>query len=158
MTTDADRQRFEDELRRCELLSAEVKAPCPPGPVTPNNDARYYAERGRILRRMGVDRAVAFLREETLAALAGTKQGKINRWFILARLDKFGDVTPSYEALARSTIVDLLDAGVGQLTPDVLQVVITHAWEQRARKAEELRQAALSCDWCIGDQCDGACM
>lgn len=97
---DADRQLFEDELRRCEVLST----------------TRYYAERGRVLEKLGVDRAVAFLREEALAALTGENQhrARVNRWFILARLDKFGDVEPSYAGLVRMSVVSLVAQAVQQ--------------------------------------------
>lgn len=109
MTDDA--QRYADELARCHRLSLDVTAPAPPQRTTELRSAKYYAERARILRLIGQDRAVALLREEMLSALAGARPGNwLERWFQLHHLE-FGG--PPVEGTA-----DLMDRGVRKLVEE----------------------------------------
>lgn len=147
----SDPQRYADELERCRILGMEVPAPYPsPSSVTTGNDARYYAERGRVLAAVGPERAVAFLREETLAALTGCTAGPWGRWMALHVLEKFGAYHPE-SITTGSLIVGLMQEGILKLIEDdVIGDVIEagrarrHAW-------------ATSCPTCPGGICDGSC-
>ena len=141
-----DYQRWEEELRRCDLLGAQAQEPetlkYPDDWATlekitqrkRERSATYHRERARVLRKIGPVQTVAFLREEALEALKPPSEGSVNfftRWFILEKLERSGGVPPGL--FAPVTLMDL-------------------------RAAEERRRRARSCSWCIGnDGCSGAC-
>lgn len=148
----ADQQRYADELERCRILGMEVPAPYPsPSSVTTGNDARYYAERGRVLAAVGLAKAVAFLREEALAALTGRSVGPLSRWMALHALERFGAFRPE-NITTGSLVVGLMEEGIRKLmmTDDVVGDVINAG---RARRYVW----ATSCPTCPGGICDGSC-
>ncbi len=113
MTGDA--QRHADEVARCLKLSLDVTAPAPPLRIKQIRDAKYYAERARILDLVGVERGIAFLREEALRALTHGQDSNLERWFQLHALE-FGPVA--------ANMVDLMGEAVRKLvTEDFADVV-----------------------------------
>lgn len=92
-----DAQLYADELARCHRLSLDVTATDPRERVPQMRRAKYHAERSRIFTKVGPAATVAFLREEALAALAGSPPGSLSRWFQLHALE-FG-VEPAESAI-----------------------------------------------------------
>lgn len=148
---DGDWQRWQDELQRCTLFSADVpealddkqrrSAEC--------RNARYYAERRRVLSLVGPVRGIVFLREETLRALAGQpRDTPMTRWLRLHTLE-YGD--------NMETVIDILNAGVEKAVREGVADMI--AERNRASRAEaEAYRRTLSCDWCRDrGGCTGAC-
>lgn len=106
-----DWQRWQDEIQRCQLLSLEVTATVPPLRTEQLRRARYHADRRRVLNKVGPERAVAFLREEMLRALAGEQpDSTIERWFRLHRLE-FGGPPIVHT-------IDMMDLGIRKLVAE----------------------------------------
>ncbi len=139
-----DARRYADELERCHRLSLDVVRSTP-GVIAQMRRARYHAERVRVFKKIGVTATVAFLREETLQALAGKHpQSAVERWFALHALEFGGPVATS--------TVDLMDEGVRKLVRDD----IAHAVVESSRAAQGVaRRQCPDCDnWgCEGGGC-----
>lgn len=139
----SDWQRWQDELQRCVMLSLDVTAPAPPLRTVQVRNARYYADRRRILSMIGPERAVAFLREEALRALAGDPpDSPAGRWFRLHHLE-FGG--PPVEHT-----VDLMNAGVQKLEEEGFANVV--AEYSRSRRCRMFPPCA---DACMNSNCEG---
>lgn len=120
MTDQDDERRVAAELARCHRASLDVTALAPPLRTRQLFDAQYHAERHRILGEVGVPAAVAFLREEALAALAGrTPNGRTERWFRLHFLE-FGGSLVEHTA-------DLMEAGVRKLVHEGVADVVAES-------------------------------
>ena len=147
---DGDWQRWQDELQRCALFSADVPEVLDDTqrPSASGRNARYHAERHRVLSLVGPVRGIVFLREETLRALAGQPDTPMTRWLRLHTLE-YGD--------NMETVIDILNAGVEKAVREGVADVIAEGQRRKAQaRAEHLR--TLSCDWCQGQGgCNGAC-
>lgn len=122
-----DVKRVADEIERCHRASLDVTAPAPPLRTVQIRNARYHAERARVLRRVGVTAAVAFLREEALEALAGNPaRGGAPRWFALHRLESGG---PPIEHT-----VDLMSEGVRKLEREGVADVVAESGRAARRE------------------------
>jgi hypothetical protein len=113
-----DAQRYADELDRCHRLSLDVTAPAPPQRTVQLRDARYYADRARVLTLVGVERGVAFLREETLRALTGDRDGGMERWFRLHCLEFGGPPIEHVNVLMGKGVRKLEGEGVADMVAE----------------------------------------
>lgn len=147
----SDWQRWQDELQRCHVLSLQVTAPVPPLRVVQTREAKYYEQRGRVLSLVGPERAVAFLREETLHALAGAPPlGPAARWYPLHVLE-FGRPPEGSDFVEFPTsvaMVSLMNEGVRQLMREGIA-------DQVAEYGREQRGSRPQCPWCHTTECDG---
>lgn len=137
MSDHPDERRVADEIARCHRASLNVTAPAPPLRTVQIRNAKYHAERARILALVDVAAAVTFLREEALAALAGTlNRLPMERWFVLHQLE-FGG--PPIERLS-----DMMDQGARKLVREGVADLV----------AESGREARRGCDSRNGHTCE----
>lgn len=139
-----DWQRWQDEIERCRLLSLDMTISSVPQERTAQlRRAKRYAERARVLEKVGPERGVAFLREEALRALSGTPETLLEGWYRLHHLE-FGG--PPFQTVLESMIVSVEK----MITEGVIDRAIEYSRTNRPD--------GPLCEWCHDPKCDHRCL